>query len=407
MAEDKTEMTLRTALYEFHSSRANKEQIVPFGGYLMPLWYDSITGEHRAVREAAGLFDCAHMGTVKIEGEGAADFIQYSATNDVGLLEPMGAQYSYLLDDAGKVIDDIIVYRFGEASYLLVVNAGNQYKVWDWFAELKGCERFAGRNFEIKNLKDESSGGEQIVDIALQGPASDAILKKVLKGESFEEVSKLKSFTFCNAWFGDTELIVSRTGYTGSKCGYELLVHPEAVLAVWEKLMDVGVEDGLKACGLGSRDSLRIEAGLPLYGHELAGDFEISPIEAGYRWAVKFESGDFVGKEALCKGLDNVNMDVMRLKLDGRKGVRPVRFGDAVISAEAGCIGWITSCAKVGDEQVGLAYLRNDMEPNDISVYYLARTARQAKKGRSERVEMGEKAEGDIEAKKVSRFERF
>ncbi len=416
-----------SVLYEEHlkltppaasQSEANRRgHMAEFAGYLMPLWYSSISAEHSAVREKAGLFDCTHMGVLEVSGTEAEAFLQAATTNDVGKLKTGEAQYGYILDAAGNVLDDIIVYRREREKFMVVVNAANEQKIRAYLAAVEGDKtpiELANPDRQIKkawvrDMRETSRATDCRVDIAIQGPASTEVLGKLADEESAaKQIGALKSFTFCEGSLGGIDCIISRTGYTGAKTGYELFVHPENAAKLWNKLLEAGKKNRLVPCGLGARDSLRIEAGLPLYGHELAGPYNISPFEAGYGWAVKLDKEFFIGKSAMEEISKSYDMKVARIELPGQKGIRPVRGGDGVIS-DGACIGWVLSCAKAGERQIALAYIEKDKtkEGNSAGIYYLARNESQKSKGRKQTIEQGEKVKADIEGKIVTRFERF
>jgi len=204
-------------------------------------------------------------------------------------------------------------------------------------------------------------------------------------------------------------VLAARTGYTGAEMGFELYVEPAAAGRWWDLLLAKGAAAGLQPCGLGARDSLRIEAGFPLYGHELAGKYDISPWEAGYGWAVKLEKEFFIGKEAMQRRQAEQSREVVRLELPGQKGVRPVREADGVLDAAGVCRGWVLSCAKVGESQIALAYVQKGVLAAGAAagIYYLARNAGHVQQGRLEKVEMEQKLNADIEGKAVTRFAKF
>ena len=296
-----------SVLYEEHLKLTNKSRMSPFAGYVMPLWYSTIAAEHQAVRRAAGLFDCTHMGVLEFSGGGAVGVLHAATTNDVRKLAVGRAQYGYILDAAGNILDDIIVYRRAEQLYMVVVNAANEPKIKAYLKEL-----LAGRVvIEVephrtgfspcepciyRDMRDTASGSDCRVDIALQGPASIDVLAKLSSdGSIAEKLSGLKPFAFFEEKLSGIDCLICRTGYTGSKVGFELFVHPDQAARLWNLILEAGKPLGVLPCGLGARDSLRIEAGLPLYGHELDGKFGISPFEAGYGWAVKLDMF-FVGK---------------------------------------------------------------------------------------------------------------
>ena len=264
--------------------------MVPFAGYMMPVQYGAgIIAEHMAVRNAAGLFDVSHMGEFFIDGEDALANLQILLTNDLSSMGAGQVKYSPMCNEAGGVVDDLTVYKIAETKYMAVVNAANRQKDWDWMT---------GHMFGDANYTDMS---DDISLIALQGPRSDEILKKTLNtgGVSADLPYKNYTFTirgkFSNAQT-DKFLIISRTGYTG-ETGFEIYLHNMYAPDFWDALLACGHDDGLIPCGLGARDTLRLEAAMPLYGHEL--DDIRTPLEAGLSPFVKMDKDDFYGKQAL------------------------------------------------------------------------------------------------------------
>lgn len=396
----------KTALFDRHIALAGKSQIAPFAGWLMPLWYKSISAEHEAVRNRAGLFDCTHMAVLQISGEGALNFLNILTTNDVSVLKPGKAQYSYVLNETGDIIDDIIIYCITSDNFMVVANAANEQKVKDWIAKVMAQKNLIDGKwqFEVEDLKDSSLPGAR-VDVTLQGPASVQCLKDIFG----VDVSSLKSLRFIQAKTKDLDIIVSATGYTGAKVGFELFVHPLKAPLVWDTILERGKNLGVVPCGLGARDSLRIEAGLPLYGHELDGEFNISPFQAGYGWAVKLQKENFIGKEAISRKAVDSDTEVARLKFDGGKGIRPVRQFDGILSNNGVCIGHVLSCCGVGDKQIVLALIgkKYNISNTPVGVYYLARNQSHIQQGRKEKVRVGDKLAADIVGKVVERFEKF
>lgn len=408
-----SEQSKPSVLYQCHLSLAQKSRLAPFAGYLMPLWYSSISAEHQAVRQAAGIFDCTHMGIIGILGDDAEDFLDIVATNDVSTLVEGQAQYNYILDSQGHVLDDIIIYRRSRENFMVVVNACNEQKINTYLADLQNGKIYVDKNnpsrelpqrVEIRDMHNINGGDDYKVDIALQGPASVELLGRVTDDGIRDYVSNLKSFTFIEGSVGGIDCIISRTGYTGAKIGFELFVHPSSATVLWRKLLNKGKDLDVLPCGLGSRDSLRIEAGLPLYGHELAGPFDISPFEAGYDWAVKLDKEFFIGKEAIAERARTTDMQIARIKLPGQKGIRPVRQDDCVVGKNSECVGWVLSCAKVNDTQIGLVYVKKEtsVEGKELSVHYMPR-----KGNHSQRTQLGERTQSDITGNVVSRFARF
>jgi glycine hydroxymethyltransferase len=396
----------KTVLFEKHAALADKSRIVPFAGWMMPLWYQSISAEHTAVRKQAGLFDCTHMAVLKITGKDALNFLNILTTNEVSMLKSGKAQYSYILNSAADIIDDIIVYCRAADNFMMVANASNEQKVKDWIKKVRAESVQIDKNwqFEVKDLKD-SSLPDARVDIALQGPASAQCLKNIFGVET----SGLKSLSFITAKNKDLDVIITSTGYTGAKVSFELFVHPLKAPLLWDTILEKGKSLGVIPCGLGARDSLRIEAGLPLYGHELDGEFNISPFQAGYPWAVKLQKRGFIGKDAITKKAVDFDTEVARLKFDGSKGVRPIRQLDGILSSDGICIGQVLSCAGVSDKQIALALIKKqyNVPGKPAGIYYLARNQSHIQQGRKEKVNPGEKLNADITGQVVERFEKF
>jgi aminomethyltransferase len=272
-----------TALRSRHEALGAR--LIPFAGWLMPVQYSGVIDEHRTVRSAAGLFDLGHMGQVRVTGTDALPYLQLVTTNDASVLEPGDAQYSLLPNEHGGVIDDIIVYRLpDEPGYLVVVNAANHAKDVAWMQQ----QRSARPELEV-DVEDVS---DSLGMIAIQGPATP----EIVAGLTETDLSGLEPFHNRRATVAGLPVLVARTGYTGED-GFEFYVPQEQTAALWDALLAAGAARGLKPIGLGARDTLRLEARMPLYGNELADD--ISPIEAGLGWAVKLDKGSFIGREAI------------------------------------------------------------------------------------------------------------
>lgn len=273
-------MERKTPLYETH--RAAGGRIVPFAGWLLPVQYGTgVIAEHLAVRRQAGLFDVSHMGEFTLAGADALANLNRLLTNDFSNLSIGQVRYTAMCTETGGVVDDLVVCRLGEYVYLLVVNASNRDKDAAHIqAHLSGDCRFTDRSDEIALL-------------ALQGPAAPAILQKLARET---DIPKKYYWLSSRVKAAGVETIVSRTGYTG-ELGYELYCAPPDAPALWDALLEAGAAEGLVSCGLGARDTLRLEAAMPLYGHEM--DETVSPLEAGLGFAVKLEKEDFIGKAAL------------------------------------------------------------------------------------------------------------
>lgn len=269
---------LKTGLYDRHIALG--AQMSPFGGFVMPIQYSSITDEHNAVRNAAGMFDVSHMGEITVTGPDAEKFVNHIFTNDVTGMPCGKILYGMMLYPDGGTVDDLLVYReFEPDSYFLVVNASNIAKDYEWI-----CARAAGYDVLITNCSDSWC------EIALQGPAAE---KAMIEMVNLPEAAALAFYTFFNCtWHGES-LKISRTGYTGED-GFEIYGSCEAICRVWDILLEAGVAP----CGLGCRDTLRFESGLPLYGHELSET--ITPLEAGLGMFAKVDAKDeFIGRSAL------------------------------------------------------------------------------------------------------------
>ncbi|MED3660745.1 glycine cleavage system aminomethyltransferase GcvT [Ureibacillus terrenus] len=272
----------RTPLFGEYAKYGAKT--IDFGGWELPVQFSSIKEEHEAVRKRAGLFDVSHMGEILVEGENAQKYLQKLLTNDISKIPDGGAQYNLMCYENGGVVDDLIVYNLGNSRYLLVVNAANIEKDVEWL------KKHAEGDVAITNQSD------QYAMIALQGPLSEKILQSLTE----ENLSEIKPFHFkASVEIGGYPVLLSRSGYTGED-GFELYGEPDAIVSLWNKILEAGKGDGLIPCGLGARDTLRFEACLPLYGQELSES--ITPLEAGLGFAVKLQKeSDFIGKEALIK----------------------------------------------------------------------------------------------------------
>ena len=373
----------RTPLYELHKALGAK--IIPFAGWEMPVWYTSVMEEHLAVRQAAGLFDVSHMGVYQVEGPDASLFLDNVCGNDIGGLGVGESCYTHFLDLNSNVIDDTLVYRRSAEKYLVVVNASNDDKDWAWLNAVKDGKicislshpdaRACGRNAILRNLRDPKAGPDMRIDIALQGRASRDILFALgVDGPTRKRISALTRTELCEAVVGSFELVVSRTGYTGEKMAFELFVHPDRAVELWKALLNAGVPLGLKPCGLGARDSLRTESGLPLYGHEMGGTLGLGVAEAGFGSYVKVYKPFFIGRDAFIAREAKRQAVVVRFRF-GEKGVRMAHSGDPVLDRKGRVIGQVTSCAvDMEGYLTGLAYIENKsaVEGTSIAVYQSA-----------------------------------
>lgn len=379
----------RTPLFEIHQDLGGK--MVPFAGWEMPVRYSSVIEEHRAVREAAGLFDVSHMGVFEISGPQATTFLDTVFSNYAAWLEDGQSMYGYFLTPEGEVIDDGILYRIRADYYYLVVNASNEDKDWDWLTAVNdGRVLIDGdrpwieveARAELRNLKDPAAGADQRRDLALQGPASLEVLQALTEDQALrDEMARIRKTELITCEL-DSPLIpggksipvvLARTGYTGESWGFEILVHPEDMEALWNAILEAGEDLGVKPAGLACRDSTRIEAGLPLYGHELAGPFQITPIEAGFPGYVKYHKPFFVGRKALLLQEEDREREIIRFRMDDKRVRRP-HMGDPVVNEHGKQIGQVTSCSvDVDGYLVGLAIVdRRYQEPGtSIAIFPL------------------------------------
>ncbi len=270
-------MVKKTPLYEKHKNLGAK--IIEFAGYWMPVQYSSITEEHLAVRNAAGLFDVSHMGEFIVAGENAEYFLNYITINDVAKLNVGQVQYNAMCYPDGGLVDDLLIYKF-KLHYMMVVNASNIHK------DFQHIQHYIRGDVRVNDESDKTAL------MALQGPKSRQILQKITK----YELEKLEYYHVIEDTVADIKSVISRTGYTG-ELGYEIYTHPDDAESVWDAIMEVGEPLGLKPAGLGARDSLRLEMKFCLYGNDITK--YTNPLEAGLGWITKLKKGDFLGRDAL------------------------------------------------------------------------------------------------------------
>lgn len=278
---------LRTPLYDWHV--AHGARMVDFAGWAMPLQYSSIVEEHQAVRERAGLFDVAHMGRFMFTGPDAMSFLDHLVTNDLTRLKVGQVRYALICNRAGGVLDDVLTYRLDSGTWMLVVNASNRRKIADWIEHhMEGY---------MVSVVDETRDRFML---ALQGPRAVEVLAPLVDAD----IAAMPYYTARFAQVAGTPGIVSRTGYTGED-GYEVIVESIAAAMVWERIFERGRGVGLLPCGLGCRDTLRLEAAMPLYGHEM--DETIDPLTAGLSFGVRLNAREFIGRAAIAAAADNPN----------------------------------------------------------------------------------------------------
>ncbi|SKB09555.1 glycine cleavage system aminomethyltransferase GcvT [Aeromicrobium choanae] len=335
---------LLSPLHQRHEALGAK--FSEFGGWSMPLEYagGGVLAEHKAVREAVGLFDVSHLGKALVRGSGAVDFVNRCLTNDLGKIAPGKAQYTLCCSEDGGTVDDLIAYLRSEFEVFLIPNAANTAEV------VRRLRAAAPEGIEVENQHRD------FAVLAIQGPLSDELLDALGLPSDHDYMS------FTKGTIDDVELTVCRTGYTGER-GYELVVAAEEVVPVWDAVMAAGESLGIRACGLGARDTLRTEMGYPLHGHELSA--EVSPVMARAGWAVGWSKPTFWGKEALERQREEKTVRTLRgLLAQGRGIPRP---GMAVHAADGGVLGEVTSgtFSPTLRQGIGLALLDRTVADGD------------------------------------------
>lgn len=408
----------RTPLYDVHKQLGAK--VIPFAGWEMPVWYTSVLEEHLATRQAAGLFDVAHMGVYHAEGPEAASFLDSVCGNDIGGLAVGESCYTHFLTPEAQVVDDTLVYRRGAEKFLVVVNASNDDKDWAWLNAVKDGRvcvdkrrpwAYAfGRGAVLRNLRDPKEGADMRVDIALQGPKSrDILLALGCDAATRARILKLGRTQLCDAIVGGFDLVVSRTGYTGERMAFELFVHPGRAAELFQVLLKVGEPFGIKPIGLGARDSLRTEAGLPLYGHEMGlgsgkgGEADLGVAEGGFGSYVKPYKPWFIGREPYLESEQKRKGVVARFRFSD-KSVRMAHNGDPVLDKRGRVTGWVTSCAV--DSQgylTGLAYVELKSAEEGTLIYIFQGAPDKAGKAPAE-LKPGDRVTLATPAVVVSRF---
>ncbi len=391
----------RTSMYDIHKSLGGR--MVSFGGWEMPVQYSGVKEEHLATRQAAGLFDVSHMGVYDVSGRDAVSFVDAVCANNCGALLPGQSIYTHFLTPDADVIDDLLVYRRNADNFMLVVNASNDDKDRAWLESVRDGKvkisnarpwtRVVGYEAEIRNLRDPRSGNDMRVDIALQGPKSrDILLAMGVDAETKYRLMSLRRTQLCDAVLGGAstgagepfDLIVSRSGYTGEKMSFELFVHPERAVDFWNALLQAGEPFGIKPVGLGARDSLRTEAGLPLYGHEMGlgsgkfGEPDLGVAEGGFGGYVKLYKAWFIGRDAFIAREKERKGVVVRFRFNDQ-AVRMAHNGDPVVDKRGKVIGWVTSCSLDTEGYLtGQAYVTSDSAVEGTRIYVYQGTPKSA-----------------------------
>ena len=345
-------MSKTTVFYENHKNLDAK--LIDFGGFEMPVQYAGIKQEHNAVRNAAGLFDVSHMGEFFVKGPNALELIQHVTINDASKLKAGKAQYTAMCYGNGGIVDDLLVYKLAEEEYMLVVNAANIEKDWEWITH----NNSAGAELENRS--------EDIALLAIQGPDAPAILQKVTE-KNLDDIS-FYSFDIGDV-AGESGVIISATGYTGEK-GYELYIDTTKsnAPAIWDALLKAGRASGLEPAGLGARDTLRLEMGLALYGNDITK--ETHPLEARLGWLTKFDKGDFLGKDALLKKKESgLSRKLMGFEIDEPRAVP--RKGYSITDKDENEIGFVTSGSQsiTLGKGIGMGYIAKEHANEGDTIY--------------------------------------
>jgi len=340
----------QTAFFDLHKELGAK--IVSFAGYEMPIEYSGITNEHMTVRNSVGVFDVSHMGEFWVKGSKALEFVQRVTSNDASVLSVGKAQYSCFPNGKGGIVDDLLVYRYEDEKYLLVVNAANIDKDWAW------CNSQNTVGAELENASDSIS------QLAIQGP--DAI--KVLQKLTDVNLSDIPYYSFVTgAIAGAGNVIISNTGYTGAG-GFELYMYNDDAVKIWKAVFEAGEEYGILPIGLGARDTLRLEKGFCLYGNDI--DDTTSPIEAGLGWITKFtDSKDFIDKEYLLKQKEEGVSRRLRGFVLEERGIP--RHGYELVNENDETIGEVTSggMSPILKKGIGLAYVNKGYTKFETEIY--------------------------------------
>jgi glycine hydroxymethyltransferase len=400
-----------TTLHERHKKLGGV--MVPFAGYDMPVRYESTIIEHNVVRQAAGLFDVSHMGVFDARGPRAAAFCDLVCSNSASGLPVGKAEYNYLMDHNAQILDDLLIYRLAEDHYLLVVNAANEEKDWAWVTAVNEGRvlldpqvphRQFGNPCDLRNLKDPKWGDECRVDIALQGPASRDVLMAIADDASKPAIKGARRNDVVRATLAGIDAIVSGTGYTGEAVAFEIFIDPKKAPQLWDAILEAGQDKGVKPVGLGARDSLRLEAGLPLYGQELAGPHGISPYEAAFGSFVKLHKPFFIGKGAYVAARGKRDLIVVRFGVP-TKGNRPLKFGDPVINDRGACIGHVTSCATDGEGLlIGQAFIQKRYAAKGTDIQIMPAPAKGKPAPAAGALKVGNRLTLPVQAKVLSRF---
>ncbi|MCX8144321.1 MAG: glycine cleavage system aminomethyltransferase GcvT [Bacteroidia bacterium] len=342
----------KTALYHKHIELGAK--MVPFAGYEMPVSYSGVNDEHLTVRNAVGIFDVSHMGEFVIKGNKALDLIQLVTTNDASKLVDKRVQYSCMTNNDGGIVDDLLVYRWSETEYYLVVNASNIEKDWNW---IKQHNTFGA---EMQNISDEMSL------LAVQGPKAIHTLQKLTN----IPLDKIPYYHFDKGTMaGISDVIISNTGYTGAG-GFEIYVWNKDAEKMWDAIIEAGKEFGIKPCGLGARDTLRLEMGFCLYGNDI--NDTTTPIEAGLSWITKFTK-DFIAKDILLQQKEKgVSKKLVGFEMIER-GIPRQHY--PIVDANGNTIGEVTSGTQSPslNKAIGMGYVKTEFSKPDTEIFILIR----------------------------------
>lgn len=350
----------KTPLYEKHV--ALNAKIIDFGGWAMPVQYTNVIDEHKTTRSTAGLFDICHMGEIEVKGPQALDLLQLVLTRNLAGQSVGQVKLSALLNEEGGIIDDLTVYKMAETTYMLVTNATPKDRDWQWINKIQKDKKF---DCELKDVSDATG------KLDLQGPRSEEILQKLTEAD----LRSLRFYHFCEAQVAGFPAIISRSGYTGED-GFEVYAAVDFIGQIWDKLMTVGAASGMKPCGLGARDTLRLESGMMLNGQDM--DESVSPLEVPYSWVVDAQK-EFIGKKALEDKKKSGRADkLVGIEMTGR-GI--ARHGYKVFHGGKE-IGVVTSgtFSPTLSKAIGLAFINADFSAPDTAIEVVIRDTMTAAK---------------------------
>ncbi len=401
---------VKTALLDFQKNKNKKLSYGNIEGYKIPLYFTSPFHEHKAVREHTGIFDFSHKGLLEIQGETATDFLNIVTTNDIYQLKDGQSHYSFILEESGNVLDFIRIFKIRANDYMMVISSGNTLSILKYLRLIKDGIILKRPKKIYKRLFIKELGGCGIkkdckMIVSLQGPKSIESLKERLNNKSEKEnLGNLRYNNFEEFQLADRKCLISRSGNTGQKTGYDIFININDGIYLWRDLTESEEYLTAESCGYLAENSLRVEAGIPAFGRELGGIFLINPIEAGYERKVSWGK-DFIGREKLYKKKQKKAMKVVRAEFPFKNNVE-IRHNDSLLDNGI-CTGWITSAAVIGEKQICLGYVAKESADKKKNLQVRLTQREGQMRERESFLRKGVRAKADLEGKIVSRFKRF